>query len=79
MKFSQNHNKSVNSIDWFANDMGFASCGDDGYIYFIDLYTGRTGEKRNMQHSHSEKNVRYLSVANIPGKRYEVLAVGTDR
>jgi cilia- and flagella-associated protein 57 len=56
MKFSQNHNKSINCIDWFDNDMGFTSCGADGYIYFVDLYTGRLGEKRNMQHSHNEKN-----------------------
>jgi len=79
MKFSQNHNKSINCIDWFENDMGFASCGDDGYIYFVDLFTGRPGEKRNMTHSHNEKNTRYLSVANVPGKRYKVLAVGTDK
>jgi len=79
MKFSQNHNKSINCVDWFENDMGFASCGDDGYIYFVDLFTGRPGEKRNMTHSHNEKNTRYLSVANVPGKRYKVLAVGTDK
>lgn len=79
MKFSQNHNKSINCIDWYDNDMGFTSCGADGYIYFVDLYTGRLGEKRNMQHSHNEKNAQYLSVANVPGSRYDVLAVGTDR
>jgi hypothetical protein len=32
-----------------------------------------------MQHSHNEKNAQYLSVANVPGSRYDVLAVGTDR
>jgi len=29
----------IMSIDWFPNDMGFTTCGQDGNIYFYDLYS----------------------------------------
>ena len=37
MMFS-GHLGRVMSIDWFSNDMGFTTCGSDGFIYFFDHY-----------------------------------------
>lgn len=31
------HTAKVRCIDWFADDMGFASCAQDGTAYFFDL------------------------------------------
>lgn len=32
------HTMRVRCIAWFDNDMGFASTGADGNVYFYDLY-----------------------------------------
>lgn len=31
------HVNRVRSIEWFEDDMGFTSCGQDGNVYFYDL------------------------------------------
>jgi cilia- and flagella-associated protein 57 len=41
------HSQRVMCIDWFANDMGFTTCGLDGNIYFYDLYFGKEIGERN--------------------------------
>ena len=46
MQFS-GHTKRIMGIDWFANDMGFTTCAQDGSIYFYDLYTCESIGMRN--------------------------------
>lgn len=43
------HIARIMSIDWYANDMGFTTCGQDGMIYFYDLfnYDEKNQGKRN--------------------------------
>lgn len=31
------HVNKVRGIDWFEDDTGFASCGQDGNVFFYDL------------------------------------------
>lgn len=31
------HMSKVRGIDWFEDDMGFASCAGDGFVFFYDL------------------------------------------
>ena len=75
------HLNRVSSIDWFENDLGFTTCGQDGNIYFYDdLY--QIGEKsglRNMNMDKNRKDVRFSCVVNIPGKPYQFLAVGNEQ
>jgi len=73
------HTNKVRCIDWFENDMGFASCGHDGNIYFFDLYTYKEQQKRNTDKDFNKRDVKFLSCVNIPGKPYEVYAVGSDK
>ena len=73
------HVNKVRSIDWFENDMGFASCGLDGAIYFYDLYAyDRDAGKRNPDKDFSKRETKFTSLVNAPGKQYEVYAVGDD-
>lgn len=44
----------IKSIAWFENDMGFASTGVDGSIYFYDLY----GKKEKEQKRNEDKDFR---------------------
>ena len=73
----------IKSIAWFENDMGFASTGVDGSIYFYDLYGKKEKEqKRNEDKDFrtQEKDIKFHCVSIIPGSAtpYEVLGVGTD-
>ena len=73
------HVNKVRAIDWFPNDMGFASCGLDGNIYFFDLYAyDRDAGKRHIDKDFNKKETKFTSLVNIPGKTYEVFAVGSD-
>ena len=67
------------SIDWFANDMSFTSCGHDGNIYFYDLYTSREIGERNRDNEIPRREVKYSSVVNIPSKDYSFIAVGNEK
>jgi len=51
------HTNRILSIAWFENDMGFASTGWDGNIYFYDLY-GSALQKRNDEFEYSIKDVK---------------------
>ena len=68
------------NIDWFANDMGFTTCGLDGNIYFYDLYNPELPSIRNNSKDRIYgRNVQLSSVVNLPGHPYEYIAVGSDK
>ena len=67
------------SIDWFPNDMGFTSCGQDGAIYFYDLYSVKEIGERNKQHEKKRHGVEFSSVVNLPNHPYNFLAVGNEK
>ena len=74
------HQARVMSIDWFANDMGFTTCGLDGNIYFYDLYQPQLEPgKRNIPKDKYRRNVQLSSVVNLPGHPYEFIAVGDEK
>jgi WD40 repeat protein len=76
------HTNRVRSIAWFENDMGFASTGWDGNIYFYDLYGSvKDMQKRNDEFDYPIKDVKMQCLSTIPGSatKYDVLAVGNDR
>ena len=77
MMFQGHHTNRVMNIDWFANDMGFASCGLDGNIYFFDLYQKEIGERNKSKEIN--KKVKFTSVVNLPNMPYEFLAVGSEK
>jgi WD40 repeat protein len=75
------HVNKVRCIDWFENDMCFTSCGLDGNIFYFDLLTlkeANNGQRVNDK-DFTQKGVLFTSVVNIPGKPFEVYAVGNDR
>lgn len=79
MNFS-GHVSRVMSIDWFANDMGFTSCGQDGNIYFFDLYQpGGEQGKRNLQWDANRRDMKFSSVVNVPNRPYQFIAVGSEK
>ncbi len=76
------HVSRVRCIDWFENDLGFTTCGNDGNVYFYDLFKpGQLKDpgKRNTDKDFNKKDVKFTSVCNVPGKDYEIFAVGNDR
>lgn len=79
----QGHVQRVRCIDWFENDLGFTTCCLGGNIYFYDLHQYYKDLKkmgsRNTDKDYTKKEVKFTSVVNIPGKPYEILAVGSDR
>ena len=75
----QGHMQRIMSIDWFANDMGFTTCGQDGNIYFYDLYSGQDVGERNRTMDQNRRDVKFSSVVNLPGKPYQFLAVGNEK
>jgi len=75
----QGHMGRVMSIDWFPNDMGFTTCGQDGNIYFYDLYSATEVGERNRGKDQNRREVKFTSVVNLPGKSYEFLAVGSEK
>ena len=74
----QDHTQRVMCIDWFHNDMGFSTCGQDGQIYFYDLYT-EENESRNRTKDARRPGAKMNSIVNLPGMPYEFLAVGTEK
>lgn len=40
------HVNKVRCIDWWENDMGFTSCGQDGNVYFYDLIYQKENQQR---------------------------------
>ena len=79
MQFTGHLNKVI-AIDWFANDMGFTTCGQDGNIYFYDLYNPiPPAGSRNQPHDVNRRDVKFSSVVNRPGKPYEFIAVGSEK
>lgn len=74
------HTNKIRSIAWFENDMGFASTGVDGNIYFFDLYgSQKDAQKRTEDKDYFIKDVKFSCLTLIPGQPYDVLAVGSDR
>lgn len=77
------HVQRVRCIDWFENDLGFTTCCLGGNIYFYDLNQHQKNMKaigaRNTEKDYNKKEVKFTSVVNVPGKSYEVLAVGSDK
>lgn len=83
-QFTGHHTHKVRCIDWYENDLGFISCCLGGFIFFYDLYQYERQQKdksgpRIQDKDINKKEVKFTSVVNIPGKPYEVLAVGSDR
>jgi len=74
------HSQRVRCIDWFENDMGISTCGQDGNIYFYDLFThsNDNGNKRNQEYDFNKRDVKLTSLVNVPSKSYQVFAVGSD-
>ena len=66
----QGHMGRIMSIDWYANDMGFTTCGQDGNIYFYDLYTSQDIGERNRDNEYNRREVKFSSVVNLPGREY---------
>ena len=59
--------------------MGFTSCGLDGNVYFYDLIIQKESGQRLSEKDFNQKSVFMTSVVNIPGKPFEMLAVGNDK
>jgi WD40 repeat protein len=72
------HIQKVKCIDWKENDLGFTTCCQGGQINFYDLYNYQNQNPggRNMEKDQGDKTVKFSCVRNIPGKHYDVLAVG---
>ena len=66
------------AIDWFANDMGFTTCGETN-IYFYDLYNSIEIGERNRPKDRVRREVKFSSVVNLPGKDYNFIAVGNEK
>ena len=77
------HADKVRCIEWFENDLGFTTCCMGGHIHFYDLHQHKKNLKakgeRDNDKDFIKKEVRFTSVVNVPGKPYEVLAVGSDK
>jgi WD40 repeat protein len=76
------HVQRVRCVQWFDNDLGFATCCHGGNIYFYDLYryTSETTQvgSRNVEKDFTKKDVQFTSLALVPNKPYEALACGSD-
>lgn len=79
------HVQKIKCIDWFENDLGFSTCCLGGSIYFYVMYQYEKSSNaqaigaRKTENDYNKKEVKFTCVANVPGKEYEVLAVGSDR
>jgi len=77
------HADKVRCIEWFENDLGFTTCCMGGHIHFYNLHQHQKNLKakgeRDNDKDFIKKEVRFTSVVNVPGKPYEVLAVGSDK
>ena len=59
--------------------MGFATCGQDGNIYFYDLYTSQDIGERNRDRDKGRREVKLSSVVNLPGRDYQFIAVCNEK
>lgn len=59
--------------------MGFASCGQDGFVFFYDLQLQKEQQTRNQDRDFHQKNIKFTGLCNIPGQKYNALVVGDDR
>ena len=70
----------VRSIQWFDDDMGFATAAMDGNCFFYDLqYARENSGQRNTDKDLALKGVVFTGMCLIPDKPYECLAVGSDK
>lgn len=69
----------VRSIQWFDNDMGFATAAIDGNCFFFDLQNVKENGQRNTDKDFMQKGVVFTGMCLIPNKKYECLAVGSDK
>jgi hypothetical protein len=65
---TKGHNAKVRCIDWYDDDMGFTSCGMDGFCFFYDLQLLKETANRNSEKDFSQKGVQFTGLVNIPGK-----------
>jgi len=69
----------VRSIQWIDNDMGFATAAIDGNCFFFDLQNVKENGQRNTDKDFMQKGVVFTGMCLIPNKKYECLAVGSDK
>jgi WD40 repeat protein len=62
------HSQKVRCIDWYDDDMGFASCAQDGTAYFYDLQTQKEQQSRIIDRDFNQKGVRFTGLCNIPNQ-----------
>jgi len=78
------HPTAIKEIDWFENDLGFTTCANEA-VFFWDLYNYTIEQKPNedkKRHPDTDFNVKMVafnSVVNVPGRQYQVYAVGNDK
>lgn len=78
----KDHNNKPKCIEWFPDDSGFVSCGQDGSIYFCPLYSvDQTGKgQRDFDSDIVNKQVTFFCVAqgtqNSQGK---IFSTASDR
>lgn len=70
------HVGKVKCIDWFDDDMGFASTGISGEVYLWDFVNLKDGQNRIDEFT--KRNVQMSSVVNIPGRYCEAYCCGSD-
>ncbi len=71
------HLNKPRCIDWFEDDSGFISCGNDGAIYVFDVLTS-TENNRDLELDYNIKGIQFSSVVKIPGPGKNLYAVGSD-
>jgi len=54
---TKGHNAKVRCIDWYEDDMGFTSCGMDGFCFFYDLQLLKETANRNSEKDFPQKGV----------------------
>mmetsp|Transcript_20483 Transcript_20483/g.19455 ORF Transcript_20483/g.19455 Transcript_20483/m.19455 type:complete len:92 (+) Transcript_20483:1506-1781(+) len=69
----------VRCIEWFEDDMGFTSCGNDGNVQFYDLIVYKDLGTRLTEKDFNQKSVHMTSLVHIPGKPFEVYVVANDK
>jgi len=76
----KNHNGRVRGIDWFEDDTGFTTVGEDGGCYYHDLQEFKQNGGRIQDKDFNVKKAinftGFNDVANIPGFPYDSIAVG---
>jgi WD40 repeat protein len=74
--YHKGHVGFVKCIDWFDDDMGFASTGLNGEVYLWDFVNIKDGQNRIDEFT--KRYVQMTSVANIPGRYCEAYCCGSD-